>query len=351
MRSESGDRSVADQISGPAVPPLTDPGSLADHFYLRAYDEYEGLYPAGSAVRQSAFGSLAAPLKSPGLRALAGALALGVGLGVGLAYLMGPGRSAKLLGVVRTSPVSFAAQPLSRTVHPSPTQTAIDSSAPVRVPPAPTYVRQEPANSVSPFPAKAEPARLAPQGMRVNRPALATDSSPVMPTQTNAAKLDNKPLRESSGPPVPLPLLIADTHRELPMPVLQSASVTPAAKSETISQSAPAVFAKPAPVPAPPPAVSSPVLAGAQPLRRVVPDVLAPSIMLYKDLTVQVQVSLDAAGTVTAARLLPPPEKVNESLIGAALTAARQWRFHPATSSGNPVPSQYLITFRFHAHS
>jgi hypothetical protein len=36
------------------------------------------------------------------------------------------------------------------------------------------------------------------------------------------------------------------------------------------------------------------------------------------------------------------------SLASIAVSAARRWRFHPATLNGVPVPSDYTIVFAFH---
>ncbi len=39
--------------------------------------------------------------------------------------------------------------------------------------------------------------------------------------------------------------------------------------------------------------------------------------------------------------------KLNAALIGAAVSAARQWKFEPALLRGKPVKSQHSILFQF----
>ena len=58
---------------------------------------------------------------------------------------------------------------------------------------------------------------------------------------------------------------------------------------------------------------------------------------------VDVKVFIDDAGNVTRAQAL---EKGGE-LTGAALNAARQWRFTPARKHNKPVSSEMLLHFRF----
>ncbi len=56
------------------------------------------------------------------------------------------------------------------------------------------------------------------------------------------------------------------------------------------------------------------------------------------------KVSIDAAGTVTAADVL---KSVHPTLDGAAKEAALAWKFKPATKDGKPVAVSVTIPFRF----
>lgn len=59
--------------------------------------------------------------------------------------------------------------------------------------------------------------------------------------------------------------------------------------------------------------------------------------------SVVVEVTLDVNGVVIAARTLSGPDE----LRGAAVSAARQWKFHPTVLSGVPVEVIGTITFNF----
>ena len=85
----------------------------------------------------------------------------------------------------------------------------------------------------------------------------------------------------------------------------------------------------------------------AQPLKQVRPATPA-GVILYKDLQVQIQVSVNERGRVISARPLRGPEKVSQQLLGVALEAAAQWQFQPATLRGRAVRSEYTVVFQFH---
>lgn len=61
-----------------------------------------------------------------------------------------------------------------------------------------------------------------------------------------------------------------------------------------------------------------------------------------------VKVRIDAAGRVVSADPLQDGAPADPSLAGIAVSAAKRWRFHPATLNGVPVPSDYTIVFAFH---
>jgi hypothetical protein len=85
-----------------------------------------------------------------------------------------------------------------------------------------------------------------------------------------------------------------------------------------------------------------------RPLRQVLPPAAPRGVILYEDVQVQIQVSVDEQGRVIAARPLASPEKMSQSLLGVALKAATQWQFQPATLHGRGVESEYTIVFQFH---
>jgi hypothetical protein len=91
-----------------------------------------------------------------------------------------------------------------------------------------------------------------------------------------------------------------------------------------------------------------------QPVRRVNP-------MLTREVTeemrnakgqvlISVLVSIDATGKVDSAKIVGAngePKPSGEYIRLAALNAARQWRFRPATSGGRAVPSTLTLAFSF----
>jgi hypothetical protein len=80
----------------------------------------------------------------------------------------------------------------------------------------------------------------------------------------------------------------------------------------------------------------------------VLPPAAPHGVILYEDVQVQIQVSVDERGRVIGARPLAGREKVSQSLVGVALKAATQWQFQPATLHGRGVASEYTIVFQFH---
>lgn len=86
----------------------------------------------------------------------------------------------------------------------------------------------------------------------------------------------------------------------------------------------------------------------ARALRQVMPDIKALGLdIAYGGERVEVRVVIDRAGHVKSARVISGGHKVNQSLVRAALTAARQWQFEPATRRGQPVESEHSILFDF----
>jgi len=82
-----------------------------------------------------------------------------------------------------------------------------------------------------------------------------------------------------------------------------------------------------------------------RPLRQFTPNpkpwvIAAPS-------EIAIEVKLDKNGHVETARLLRQDGKLPGSLVGAALAAAKQWTFKPATLRGIKVESNDTIVFRF----
>jgi hypothetical protein len=85
-----------------------------------------------------------------------------------------------------------------------------------------------------------------------------------------------------------------------------------------------------------------------RPIRRADP-VVHQSIrrVLATDTEVSIRVRLDAEGRVTAAEPVGAQNSVLQVLTPPCLSAAKLWRFQPATLGGKPIPADHIVIFRF----
>lgn len=63
---------------------------------------------------------------------------------------------------------------------------------------------------------------------------------------------------------------------------------------------------------------------------------------------IAVAVNIDPSGNVSAAHALKDEGPATPELLEIATAAAQKWRFAAATLNGQPVSSEYRITFAFH---
>jgi TonB family protein len=85
-----------------------------------------------------------------------------------------------------------------------------------------------------------------------------------------------------------------------------------------------------------------------RPIRQVMPDVkLAGRTLTSEASRVAVQVSIDESGRVKDARLAQTANKANGLVANAAIAAARQWAFQPASLHGRAVAAEHVIVFEF----
>jgi TonB family protein len=83
-----------------------------------------------------------------------------------------------------------------------------------------------------------------------------------------------------------------------------------------------------------------------RPMMQVMPNTRSiPSGTIQARTRVEVQVNVDQAGRVSAAHVVSPG--VNDKVSSAALSAARQWTFDPASNNGAHVMSEHTIVFEF----
>jgi TonB family protein len=92
----------------------------------------------------------------------------------------------------------------------------------------------------------------------------------------------------------------------------------------------------------------APVFVPPKPLSQVMPDTrsLAPGL-ISQATRVEVAVRIDNAGHVLSAHVLNENGNTKGALSGAAIAAARQWTFQPATLQGEKVESEHTIVFEF----
>ena len=90
------------------------------------------------------------------------------------------------------------------------------------------------------------------------------------------------------------------------------------------------------------------------PIRRANPDlsrdVQSEMRAAHGKVSVSVLASIDSAGTVQSVKVLSStgePSPSGPYIRLAALNAARQWRFRPATAGGRPIASQTTLVFNF----
>jgi TonB family protein len=69
--------------------------------------------------------------------------------------------------------------------------------------------------------------------------------------------------------------------------------------------------------------------------------------LVYKPVEVAVEVTIDKNGHVTAARAVKSERNVSLAVVGAAINAAKQWAFAPASMRGQDIPSRQTIVFQF----
>jgi TonB family protein len=83
------------------------------------------------------------------------------------------------------------------------------------------------------------------------------------------------------------------------------------------------------------------------PQPRVPQGVYLPQYVYDRPFLVKVEVSINAAGSVTDARLVDTIGPYASQLGPSALNTARAWTFHPATLGGQPVASTMVVTFHY----
>lgn len=222
-----------------------------------------------------------------------------------------------------------------------------------------------------------EPVRQATSGTLTIRSGPATRVIELPSEQLHEARIVFHPLAgvdtvvrlevlESGGKSLAesVQLLGFDTAPAVTLPVPSARATEPAdsVAAGALRKTAPEQSAERKPTPATaglrkPGAIAPAPLDGRNdpvPVRRVTPDLTGDVIREIRaargKVTVSVLVSIDNAGKVDDAKVVAStgePSPSGPYIRLASLSAARQWRFRPATVNGNTVASQMTLLFTF----
>jgi TonB family protein len=151
--------------------------------------------------------------------------------------------------------------------------------------------------------------------------------------------------------PVPAPSVPVASVPVPPVPLPAAPPPKPAPQKTAAAVPAPA---PPAGVRRPGAVAPTPSRNGPIPVRRAIPqttsDVAREMSAAPEKVMVSVQISIDAAGQVEDAKILAvsgEPAGGGSAIRQASLSAARQWRFRPATANNKPAPSEMTVLFTF----
>jgi len=177
--------------------------------------------------------------------------------------------------------------------------------------------------------------------------------TPVRRFQAPPAKPSVKPQPGGAAVLEPPPVLVADATAHLPkqtvlrdprVPAWTEPQKPAASQPQAAPSRLPEVLRR---TPAAPPAVQ-PTFVPPTATRKVLPQHPANSRLFPTDsVEVSIEASVDASGNVTRVKPTPDAAKIPADFVRAALAAARQWRFSPATLGNKAVPAEHIITFRF----
>lgn len=193
--------------------------------------------------------------------------------------------------------------------------------------------------------------------MEVRGEAPAAPASDAAPAAQPAAVARNEEAsrEEARKEPAAVPAANSDVpaNRNTALPPSKSVAppVLPTAPAVTTSpdrmpQGMPVSMPNNAGGSAPPPPVEArkaAVVIKGESIQRVQPDYPARAREARQSGAVAVEVSINERGEVVAAQAVSGPTLLRDS----AVSAARRWKFKPATRDGKPVPSVSTITFNF----
>jgi TonB family protein len=224
--------------------------------------------------------------------------------------------------------------------------------------------------ALPPPPAENPPPVNQPVANRETRPAATTNkpsvSQPKVAEKTTPSKPATSAKTEAAKPPqivTPPPLVV----QQRPAPTAPAPGLTTSKQNarpdtatpltgktaingwdSTLPENKPVAPQPPQQQPqnAAPPDAKTVAFVGPKPLLQVTPSTRNLPANLISEITrVEVEVRIDVSGRVSAAHLETP--NVKPQLASAAMAAARQWTFQPATLRGQRVETSHTIIFEF----
>jgi TonB family protein len=187
-------------------------------------------------------------------------------------------------------------------------------------------------------PQSAAPARDVPAKTQSAKAEIARDNeSPAPSVQPPPRLVSSRP----DSQPQPQPAGVPGTQPPSAGSVINGWDSSAPAAPRTVPTTTVASFETKAPVFIPP-----------KPLSQVMPNTrtLAPGA-ISQVTRVEVTVRIDSTGHVLSAHVLNENGSTKGALSAAALAAARQWTFQPATLQGEKVESEHTIVFEFRPES
>jgi TonB family protein len=208
--------------------------------------------------------------------------------------------------------------------------------------------------STSPSPAKQNAAASPPPAQQP--PVEAKANAPISQDPPEASTAGSAQQNAAAQPPQRPVSTQPDTPRQTPgispSPSSNTGSTINGWDTSTPETRRPAVQPeRPPPAQAPetkPRATAVPSFVPPKPLLQIMPSTRSlPPGVITQVTRVEVSVRIDKAGRVLSAHVLNEDGSTNAALSGAAVAAAKQWTFQPATLQGEKVESDHTIVFEF----
>ena len=228
---------------------------------------------------------------------------------------------------------------------------------PIAAGPVSKLTNGSPSQAVRPVAGKGTAAAAVPVSGSPDQESLAPATPPTSAVQSSQTKAADQEAPPTSAPETNTP---AAAPKQNPPTRVEPHTTAPPAGGTAINPWQPgdsSELALPAPPPpeqpVPVPLAETPADAktlafvGPKVLLQVLPNTRSLSQGVVSHVTrVEVEVTIDQAGHVKAAHVVNP-EVVKSALAGAAVSAAKQWTFQPATLRGEKVESDHTIVFEF----